>query len=189
MKILPVLENMPRAARGKNKELQIHRYGKEAFDPARPDDYWYEYRFEYDVNGGDFSQEFIEAHKKPDYENFDEIWKYIEDDNSIEKPNQKMIKNGDEQVWTAYKMGEVESHVEEDEDGKYEYVTGGGQAWIVSTKPLDNAQVKQFADVLEKALDKEASDQIEDAHYSRRDQEEYDRDPYAYYGVSRSDFM
>lgn len=186
MKILNILENIPRAARGKNKELQIHRYGKEPFDPARPKDYWYEYRFGYDVNGGDFSQEFIEAHKKTDYDKFEDIYEYIADDNGIDKANQKFV--APNEIWTAYKMGEIESHVEEDEDGKYEYLTGVGEAWIVSSIQLSNGVVANIAGKLEKKLDEEASSQIEGAHEARRDQEEYDRDPYAYYGVSRSDF-
>jgi len=187
MKILQILENMPRAARGKNKELQIHRYGKHPYDPNRPDDYFYEYRFGYDVNGGDFSQEFIEAHKKSDYENFQEVYEYVADDNGIDKFNQRLLANG--QIWIGYVLGEVESHTDEDEDGKYEYVTGLGEAWVISANQLNDQQVAKLADQLEKGLDKEASAAIEDAHESRRDQDEYNRDPYAYYGVSRSDFM
>jgi hypothetical protein len=189
MKISQILENMPRAARGKNQELKIHRYGKEPFDPSRPEDYYYEYHFEYDVNGGDFSQEFIEAHKKTDYDNFQEVWAYIEDDNGVDKADQKLIKKGEDAIWMGYKLGEIESHTDEDEDGKYAYVTGGGDAWIISTKQLDNAQLIKLSGELEKGLDKDASMAIDDAHDARRDAEEYARDPYAYYGVSRSDFM
>ena len=188
MKILPILE-MTRDQRGKKKPMAIKRYGKEPYDPAKPNDYFYEYYFSYDVNGGDFISESIEAHKKTDYEDFKDVWFGIADNNGIDKANQKMIKNGDDAVWMGYTMGEIESKTDEDEDGRYEYVEGLGEGWVVSTKALDDAQVSQFADQLEKALDKDAAEAVEAAVEARKDSEEYARDPYAYYGLSRKDFM
>lgn len=189
MKLNEILTEMPRDQRGKNPALEITRYGKNPFDPKRPQDYWYEYRFHYDVNGGDFSHEDIEAHKKTDYDKFDDIHEYIADDNGIDAANQRFVSKGDKPIWVGYKLGEVESHVDEDEDGKYEYVSGEGLAWIISAIQLPDQVLVKIAKKLEDGLDKEAAGQIEDAHEGRRDADEYARDPYAYYGVSRSDFM
>lgn len=188
MKLTKILTEMSRDQRGKNKPLEITRFNKNPFDPKRPQDYWYEYRFLYDVNGGDFSHEAIEAHKKTDYDKFDDIHEYIADDNGINAADQRFVAKGDSPIWVGVKMGEVESHEEEDEAGKYEYVSGTGQAWIVSAVQLPDHVLSKIAKRLEDSLDKRASGQIEGAHESRRDGDEYARDPYAYYGLSRSDF-
>jgi hypothetical protein len=186
MKILEVLN---RNQRGKKDPMQIKAWGREEYDPKRPHDYFYEYRFVYDVNGGNFDQEYIEAHKRTDHESFNEVWEYIVDDNGIDKADHRMVATGENPIWAGYKLGEIESHTDEDEDGRYEYVSGEGQAWIVSTTPLSDDVVQRIADKLEDGLDKEAGGAIEDAHDARRDADEYARDPYAYYGLSRSDFM
>lgn len=188
MKLNNILTEMTRNERGTNKSFKIHHEGKGDFDPNNPQDYWYSYHFDYNVNGGDFSQEIIQAHKKDDYNNsFKKLYAKMSAEYDIKSTNQKIIQ-GDNPIWTGYNLGKVESHTDEDIDGPFDYVTGMGVAAIVSTKQLTDSEVASLAKKLETSLDKEAAEEIEDVYSLQRDADSRSKDPYAHYGLSRSDF-
>lgn len=183
MKLNQILE-MRRQDRGKHQRLQID---DKNYDRSRPQDYFYEYIFSYDVDSGSFEHVTIDPHEKKHYDGIEEVYEYIADDFGIESHDQKLVSQKPV-IWVGYTIGEIESHADQDEDGWYEYVSGEGHAFIVSEVRLSRQQFDALAKKLEEELDKDARAAIEDAHEGRRDAEEYARDPYAYYGLSRSDF-
>lgn len=186
MKLHNILtEEVSRSARGGHDNLIINTKN---FNKNQPEDYWFEYAFSYEVNGGEFKREVIEAHKRADYKNFDALCSEISRDFKIPADNKQKITKNKNTVWLAYELGKIESHVGEDIDGEYEYLTGDGNAWIVSTTELSSQMLKDFASRLEARLDKEAAEEIEDAHAARKDAESKAKDPYKHYGLNRADF-
>ena len=160
------------------------------FNHKRPQDYWFEYRFKFDINHGGFSEETVEPHPKKHYDEFSDIYLYIADDHGIPESQQKMVQEGKNPVWIGWKMDEdsFRSGTDEDEDGKRDYDEGEGDAWIVSASALSNNRIGKIAGEIEATMKKEAEYHTDQSRESARDQAEYDRDVYAYHGVRRSDF-
>ena len=89
-------------------------------------------------------------------------------------------------VWVGWSFGEAEISDDADEDGPYQYTELTGDLVIIT-----NQQISPEHPIFKKVvrqMDMEADDEMSEAQYAHRDEQEYRRDPYAYYGVKRSDF-
>jgi len=90
-------------------------------------------------------------------------------------------------VWAGWSFGDAQIEDEADEDGPYQHTDLDGDLVIIS-----NGQITIDHPVFQKVLaqiEKEAEDVMSDAQYDKADQDEYNRDIYAYHGVRQSDFM
>lgn len=179
-----------RDRRGRHSKVKMDVEGAEKFDPKYAKDYFYEYAFEYDVQQGDFKHISRHALRRDNYDSVQDYIDYIVDEHGIQKQDQRWVKRGKYGFWVGFSLGEFHAEDDEDEDGPYSYIATDieSMGFIVSERPLNNNVLHRIADKLESEMDRDAADAIEGEMHDHRDAKEYARDPYAYYGVSRSDF-
>lgn len=89
-------------------------------------------------------------------------------------------------VWAGWHFNDAEISDEADEDGPYQYTELTGDVVIITSEELSTDH--PIFQKIERMVNSEAESVMSDAQYDHRDQKEYQRDPYAYYGVKRSDF-
>ena len=146
------------------------------------------YHSEYTHNDG--FGDFLESVEDHDLD-FEEMIEFCRDEYNLGEG--KIIRPGE--LWVGSVLGDVDIDEDADEDGKYLYTNVFGAFCIVSTvRLMDDEQkfLEEYDELFDRLMDdivSEAEGKIEEELEAWQDEKLYRRDPYAYYGVRRSDFL
>lgn len=133
----------------------------------------------YDSNGGfdEWKTEVMSG------ESFRDVIAAVVDDFGSENAHQLSSS-----VWYNWALTEPEIEPDYDEDGPSLYTRIAADVNIVTRRPLQPAEAQKLFEMVQKQVEASAEQAVEDELEAQRDDAEYNRDPYAYYGVRRSDF-